>query len=71
MERSLNLRGFNLASMARSRGGVQSESEQQANDSYLDGYNVYFLAGNERCEETCTNTIEHKWQTLQMRICLR
>lgn len=40
MERSLNLRGFNLASMARSRSGVQSESEQQANDSYLDGYNV-------------------------------
>lgn len=40
MERSLNLRGFNLASMARSRGSVQSESEQQANDSYLDGYNV-------------------------------
>lgn len=40
MERSLNLRGFNLASMARSRGGVQSESEQQANDSYLGGYNV-------------------------------
>ena len=40
MERSLNLRGFNLASMARSRGGVQSESERQANDSYLDGYNV-------------------------------
>lgn len=40
MERSLNLRGFNLASMARSRGGVQSESEQQANDSYLDGYNA-------------------------------
>lgn len=39
MERSLNLRGFNLASMAQSRG-VQSESEQQANDSYLDGYNV-------------------------------
>lgn len=40
MERSLNLRGFNLASMAQSRGGTQSESEQQANDSYLDGYNV-------------------------------
>lgn len=40
MERSLNLRGFNLASMARSRGGVQSESEQQVNDSYLDGYNA-------------------------------
>lgn len=40
MERSLNLRGFNLASMARFRGGVQSESEQQVNDSYLDGYNV-------------------------------
>ena len=40
MERSLNLRGFNLASMAQSRGGVQSESEQQANDSYLNGYNA-------------------------------
>lgn len=40
MERSLNLRGFNLASMAQSRGGTQSESEQQANDSYLDGYNA-------------------------------
>ena len=40
MERSLNLRGFNLASIARSRGGTQSENEQQANDSYLDGYNV-------------------------------
>lgn len=40
MERSLNLRGFNFASIARSRGGTQSESEQQANDSYLDGYNV-------------------------------
>ena len=40
MERSLNLRGFNLASMAQSRGGVQSESEQQANDSYINGYNA-------------------------------
>lgn len=40
MERSLNLRGFNLASMAQSRGGNRNESVQQANDSYLDGYNV-------------------------------
>lgn len=40
MERSLNLRGFNLASMAQSRGGNRNESVQQAHDSYLDGYNV-------------------------------
>jgi N12 class adenine-specific DNA methylase len=40
MERSLNLRGFNLASMAQSRGGNRNENVQQANDSYLDGYNV-------------------------------
>lgn len=40
MERSLNLRGFNLASMAQSRGGNRNESVQQANDSYLDGYNI-------------------------------
>lgn len=40
MERSLNLRGFNLASMVQSRGGNRNESVQQANDSYLDGYNI-------------------------------
>lgn len=40
MERSLNLRGFNLASIAQSRGGNRNESVQQANDSYLDGYNI-------------------------------
>ena len=40
MERSLNLRGFNLASMAQSRGGNRNESVQKANDSYLDGYNI-------------------------------
>lgn len=40
MERSLNLRGFNLASMAQSRGDNRNESVQQANDSYLDGYNI-------------------------------
>lgn len=40
MERSLNLRGFNLVSMAQSRGGNRNESVQQANDSYLDGYNI-------------------------------
>ena len=40
MERSLNLRGFNLASMAQSLGGNRNESVQQANDSYLDGYNI-------------------------------
>ncbi len=40
MERSLYLRGFNLGSMANSRGGEQSEEELQANESFLDGYNA-------------------------------
>ncbi|MEG2599543.1 MAG: hypothetical protein RSA66_08725, partial [Muribaculaceae bacterium] len=40
MERSLNLRGFNLGSIAQSRGGEKSDNEQQANESYLDGYNA-------------------------------
>lgn len=40
MERSLYLRGANLAELANSRGGVQDERKQQANDSYIDGYNA-------------------------------
>ncbi len=38
MEASLNLRGFNLASVARQRGGEQSAEEAAANESYMDGY---------------------------------
>lgn len=38
MEASLNLRGFNLASVARQRGGEMSEDEAAANESYMDGY---------------------------------
>ena len=38
MEASLNLRGFNLASVARQRGGEMSENEAAANESYMDGY---------------------------------
>lgn len=40
MEASLNLRGFNLASVARQRGGEQSAEEAAANESYLDGYSA-------------------------------
>lgn len=38
MEASLNLRGFNLASVARQRGGEQTAEEAAANESYMDGY---------------------------------
>ncbi len=40
MEASLNLRGFNLASVARQRGGEISEDEAAANESYMDGYSA-------------------------------
>lgn len=40
MERSLYMRGFNLATMAKSRNGEQNEDVQQANESYIDGYNI-------------------------------
>lgn len=40
MERSLYLRGVNLAELVKSRGGEQDENIQRANDSYIDGYNA-------------------------------
>ena len=40
VERSLYLRGYNLGNMAQSRSEEQSEEEMQANESYLDGYNI-------------------------------
>lgn len=40
MERSLNFRGYNLATMAQSRGGEQDPTEAQLSNSYLDGYNA-------------------------------
>lgn len=40
MEASLNLRGFNLASLAHQRGGEPSEEEVAANESYMDGYSA-------------------------------
>jgi hypothetical protein len=40
MERSLYLRGVNLAELVKSRGGEQDENAQRANDSYMDGYNA-------------------------------
>lgn len=41
MERSLYLRGANLAELVKSRGGEQDEHIQRANDSYMDGYNAH------------------------------
>ena len=40
MEASLNLRGFNLASIARQREDEQSDEEAAANESYMDGYSA-------------------------------
>lgn len=42
MEHSLNLRGFNLGTLAQKRGGEQDENVQAMNESYLDGYNIAF-----------------------------
>ena len=39
MERSMNLRGFNLATFAQSRG-EQDSYVQAMNESYIDGYNM-------------------------------
>ena len=40
MERSLNFRGYNLATTAQSRGAEQDPTEAQLSNSYLDGYNA-------------------------------
>lgn len=40
MERSLYMRGFNLATMAKSRNGERNEDIQQADESYIDGYSI-------------------------------
>ena len=40
MERSMYLRGLNLASVAQGRNAEQNPDVQQANESYLDGYNI-------------------------------
>ncbi|MDO4163141.1 MAG: helicase-related protein [Bacteroides sp.] len=40
MERSLNLRGYNLGSIAQSRGAERNEDQQSMNESYIDGYNI-------------------------------
>ena len=40
MERSLNLRGFNLGSVARQRNAEVNEDEAAVNQSYMDGYSA-------------------------------
>lgn len=40
MERSLMMRGFNLATLVQKRGGEQDEDVQSMNESYIDGYNI-------------------------------
>lgn len=40
MEASMNLRGFNLASIARQRGMEMSAEEALANEGYIDGYSA-------------------------------
>ena len=40
MERSLMLRGFNLATLAQKRGAEQDENVQAMDECYIDGYNI-------------------------------
>ncbi|MFR9542130.1 MAG: hypothetical protein SNH27_08750, partial [Rikenellaceae bacterium] len=40
MEHSLNLRGFNLATMAQSRSEEMSDQDREINESYTNGYNI-------------------------------
>ena len=40
MERSMILRGFNLATFAQSRSAAQDGDLQTMNESYIDGYNI-------------------------------
>ena len=40
MERSLNMRGFNLGAMAQKRGGEGNQNAQSMDEHYIDGYNI-------------------------------
>lgn len=40
MERLMIMRGYNLASVAQSRGGEQDQSKRQQNEAYLNGYEI-------------------------------
>lgn len=56
--------------MAQSRGGNRNESVQQANDSYLDGYNI--ISSQEMND--AKNMYEYqraRLQTSWMRACLQ
>lgn len=61
MERSMIMRGYNLASMAQSRGGEQNESKQQQNESYLNGYEI--TSGRERND--AKNMLEYQRQRIE------
>ena len=40
MERSLNMRGFNLGALAQKRGGEGNQNAQSMDEHYIDGYNI-------------------------------
>lgn len=61
MERSMIMRGYNLASVAQARGGEQNESKQQQNESYLNGYEI--TSGRERND--AKNMLEYQRQRIE------
>ncbi|MCM1079077.1 MAG: strawberry notch C-terminal domain-containing protein [Bacteroidales bacterium] len=61
MERSMIMRGYNLASMAQSRGGEQDPNKQQLNESYLNGYEA--TSSQERND--AKNMLEYQRQRVE------
>lgn len=61
MERSMIMRGYNLASVTQARGGEQNESKQQQNESYLNGYEI--TSGRERND--AKNMLEYQRQRIE------
>ena len=66
IERSLYLRGFNLATLAQSRNAEETDEdfiEQQNNESYMDGYNA---TGSQEMNDTNNNYLYHREMMAQM-----
>ena len=64
MERSMIMRGYNLASVAQSRGGEQDPNKQQLNESYLNGYEA--TSPQERSD--AKNMLEYQRQRVEQAI---
>lgn len=66
IERSLYLRGFNLATLAQSRNSEETDEgfiEQQNNESYMDGYNA---TGSQEMNDVNNNYLYQREMMAQM-----